>query len=133
MLNENDFKDFLQAMLEEIEVRNKRDHWKLMERKYLPPRAKTIMAIWSFKQKLYPDCSLNKHISILCAHGGKQTWGRDYWDTYAPVVTWDSVCLLLVVEKFTISIPRVSFFTGISTIRSSNPCLHGTSCRSNSN
>ena len=86
-------------MLEEIEVREKRYHWTLMERKDLPPGAKIVMAIWSFKRKRYPDESLNKHKSRLCSHGGQQTWGQDYWDTYAPVVTWGSVRLLLVVAK----------------------------------
>ncbi len=32
-------------------------------------------------------------------HGGQQTWGQDYWETYAPIVTWVSVCLLLIVAK----------------------------------
>lgn len=32
-------------------------------------------------------------------HGGQQTWGQDYWDTYAPVVTWASDQLLLIVVK----------------------------------
>jgi len=57
------------------------------------------MAIWSFKQKRFPDGALNKHKARLCAHGGQQTWGQDYWDTYAPVVTWASVRLLLFVAK----------------------------------
>ncbi len=35
----------------------------------------------------------------MCAHGGQQTWGQDYWDTYAPVVTWASICLLLIIAK----------------------------------
>ena len=37
MLNKNDFKDFFQAMLKEIEVNKKQYHWTLMERKDLPP------------------------------------------------------------------------------------------------
>ena len=86
-------------MLEEIEFHNKRDHWKLMERKDIPTGAKTIMAIWSFKRKLYPDGSLNKHKSRLCDHGGQQTWGQYYRDTYDPVVTWSSVRLILVVAN----------------------------------
>jgi hypothetical protein len=28
-----------------------------------------------------------------------QTWGQNYWETYAPVVNWASVCILLAVEK----------------------------------
>ena len=57
------------------------------------------MAICSFKGKRYPNGILNKHKAGLCAHSGQQTWGQDYLDTYAPVVTWVSVLLLLIVAK----------------------------------
>ena len=70
-----------------------------MERKDLPPGPKTIMAIWPFKKKWHPDGSHNKHKSRLCDHCGQQTWGQDYWEAYAPVVTWASVRLLLVVAN----------------------------------
>ena len=86
MLKEDDYRDFFQAMLDEIEVHEKREHWTLMERKDMPTGTRTIMAIWSFKRKRYPSGLLNKHKARLCAHGGQQTWGQDYWDTYAPVV-----------------------------------------------
>ena len=47
-------------MLEEIEVHKKWDHWTLMERNDLPPGAKTIMAIWSFKKNgIHTAVSIN--------------------------------------------------------------------------
>ena len=99
MLREEDHKQFFKAMDVELADHEERNHWTLMERKDLPIGTKTIMAIWSFKRKRFPDGSLNKHKARLCAHGGQQTWGLDYWDTYAPVVTWASVRLLLIVAK----------------------------------
>ena len=33
----------------------------------------------------------------LNLHGGKQTLGENYWETYAPVVTWFAIRLLIVV------------------------------------
>ena len=87
MLQEKDCKEFFNAMLEKIEVHEKREHWTLMKKNDMPAGAKTIMAIWSLKRKWYPDGSLNKHKARICAHGGQQTWGQDYWDTYAPVLT----------------------------------------------
>ena len=83
----------------ELADHEEHNHWILMERKDLPSGTNTIMTIWSFKQKLFLDGTLNKHKAHLCAHGGQQTWDLDYWDTYAPVVTWASVCLLLIVVK----------------------------------
>ena len=70
-----------------------------MNRNDILTGAKTIMTIWSFKRNLYPDGSLNKHKAIICAHGGQQTWGQYYWDTYAPFITWASIQLLLIVAK----------------------------------
>eukprot|EP00956_Cyclotella_meneghiniana_P017113 scaffold27601_cov69-Cyclotella_meneghiniana.AAC.2 len=34
-----------------------------------------------------PDGTLNKHKARLCAHGGMQQWGVNYWESYAPVLT----------------------------------------------
>ena len=66
-------------------------------RSTLPAGAKTIRAIWSFKRKRYPDGRLNKHKARLCAHGGMQRWGDNYWETYSPVVNMLSVRLLLAI------------------------------------
>jgi hypothetical protein len=99
MLREEDHKQFFKAMEVKLAAHEERNHWTLMERKDMPIGTKTIMALWLFKRKWFPDGTLNKHKARLCAHGGQQTWGQDYWDTYAPVVTWDSVCLLLIVAK----------------------------------
>ena len=68
-----------------------------MEGKDLPIETKAIMAIWSFKGKRFPYGTLNNHKEPQCAHRCQQTWGQDYWDTYAPIVTWASGCLLLIV------------------------------------
>ena len=55
------------------------------------------MSVWAFKVKRYPDGRILKHKAHLNAHGGMQRWGVDYWETYAPVVNWISVRLLLVL------------------------------------
>jgi hypothetical protein len=74
-------------------------HWTVLPCSDLHPDTKTIMSIWSFKRKRFPDGTLNKHKACLCAHGGMQTWGTNYWETYAPVVNWANVRLLLAVTK----------------------------------
>jgi hypothetical protein len=77
MLREKDHKQFFEAMEVELVDHESRSHWTLMERKDIPIGMKTIMAIWSFKRKRFPDGTLNKHKARLCAHGGQQTWGLD--------------------------------------------------------
>jgi len=98
-MQQEDYRDFVKAMIVEVQDHEKRGHWELMERKDMPPGTKTIMSIWSFKRKRYPNGELNKHKARLCAHGGMQTWGENYWETYAPVVNWASVRMLLAVAK----------------------------------
>jgi hypothetical protein len=71
----------------------------MMERSKMPLGTKTIMSIWTFKRKRFPSGILNKHKARICAHGGMQTWGQNYWETYAPVVNWASVRLLLCIAK----------------------------------
>jgi hypothetical protein len=98
-LQQPDKIEFIKAMINEVDDHETRKHWTLMKRCDLPNGTKTIMAIWSFKRKRYPDGTLNKHKARLCAHGGMQTWGQNYWETYAPVVNWASVRILLAVAK----------------------------------
>ncbi len=85
-LQEPDYHKFVKAMVNEVGDHESRAHWTLTKRCDLPPGNKTIMSIWSFKRKQYPDGTLNKHKARLCAHGGMHTWGQNYWETYAPVV-----------------------------------------------
>ena len=51
MLQESDCKQFFMAMLDEITVHEKQEHWTLMNWNDMPAGAKSIMAIWSFKRK----------------------------------------------------------------------------------
>ncbi len=98
-LQEADYHKFVKAMIHEVDNHKSRAHWTLTKRCELPLGTKTIMSIWSFKRKHYPYGSLNKHKAHLCAHGGMQTWWQNYWETYAPVVNWASIQILLAVTK----------------------------------
>jgi len=99
MLKEEDATDFIEAMKVEVAAHEKRDHWEVVKRSSVPFGTKTIQAIWSFKRKRFPDGSINKFKARLCAHGGMQQWGVNYWETYAPVVNWISVRFLLVLSE----------------------------------
>ena len=81
MLCKADHTKFFEAIKIEIDDHETRHHWDLILHADLPPGEKTIMAIWLFKRKRFPDGTLNKHKARLCAHSGQQTWGQDYWDT----------------------------------------------------
>jgi hypothetical protein len=64
----------------------------------VPPDEKPVQAIWSFRRKRAPDWTITKHRSRMCPHGGQQVEGLNYWDTYAPVVSWRTIHLTLVLS-----------------------------------
>jgi hypothetical protein len=80
-MQEIDYHEFVFAMVNEVNDHKKRGHWTIMQCCDMPPNSKTIMSIWIFKQKQYPDGMLNKHKARLCAHRRMQTWGQNYWET----------------------------------------------------
>jgi hypothetical protein len=98
-LQEFDYHEFIKAMIHEINGHKIWGHWICIICSDMPSDSNTVMSIWSFKWKRLPDGTLNKHKARLCAHGGMQTWGTNYWERYAPVINWASVCLLLAVAK----------------------------------
>ena len=99
MLKQPDKHQFVEAMLTETAVHEKRNHWSIMKCKDMPPGAKKILLIWSFKKKRSPDGKISKCKACLCAHGRMQSWGVDYWETYTPVVNWIPVRFIPTVAK----------------------------------
>ncbi len=74
MLLQPDKREFLEAMLKETNEHESRGHWLVVLRSSMPEGTKPIQAIWSFKQKRFPDGTLNKHKARLCAHGGSASF-----------------------------------------------------------
>jgi hypothetical protein len=59
---------------------------------------KPLQAMWAMKRKRIPGTgAISKYKARLNAHGGQQEEGVNYWDTYAPVVCWMSVRLMLIL------------------------------------
>lgn len=71
--------------------------FKFRQMSQLPSGARLLNAIWSYRRKRHPDGVLLKHKSCICVDGSQQHYGIDYWDTYAPVVHWSTVHMVLVL------------------------------------
>ena len=54
---QDDNKDFVKAMLSEIHSHEDGKHWTMTERSKMPPGTKTVMSVWSFKRKRFPNGS----------------------------------------------------------------------------
>ena len=57
-----------------------------------------IDSIWAFKLKRFPDGMIKKFKAWFCARGDQQLQGIDFFETYAPVVQWTSVRMMLILE-----------------------------------
>jgi hypothetical protein len=70
----------------------------LTHRSLVPSENKPLNPIWSFRHKRAPDWTVIKHRSRICPDGGKQIEGINFWATYAPVVSWRTVHLTLILS-----------------------------------
>ena len=95
-MKQPDYREFVKAMRKELDDHESRKHWTIRKRSDVG-HPKTILAIWSFKRKRLPNGQISRYKARLCAHGGMQQWGVNYWETFSPVVNWMSVRLILIL------------------------------------
>ena len=93
----SDRSEWRKAMDEEMESLRKNDTWALVT---LPAGRHVVSSEWVFKSKTNPDGSLNRRKARLVARGFSQTAGVDYFETFAPVVRYESVrCVLSIAAS----------------------------------
>eukprot|EP00957_Ditylum_brightwellii_P015195 1144649-Ditylum_brightwellii.AAC.1 len=103
MLKQDHKKEFIMAMLDKVNVHEEKNHRTLIKHngipmnKYVKGKVKTIFSIWSFKRKRYPSGLLVRHKAWLCANGGMQKRGLNFWEIYSPDVNWITVRTLLAI------------------------------------
>ena len=92
-----DREQFIEAMIKEVTAHTEKGHWEVVRKATVPWGNKPILAVWSMKRKRDPAGDIIKWKARLCAHGGMQIHGVNYWDTYSPVVSWSTVRLVLIL------------------------------------
>ncbi len=89
---------FVEAVITEVNGHVNKKHWQLTKQSEVPPDIDVLPSVWSMRRKR--DITTNeikKYKACLNIHGGKQEYGMNYYETYAPVVTWFSIRLLIVI------------------------------------
>ena len=92
-----DAEGFYEAMKQELISLESLDAWEEVPREAAAGR-NIIPTTWAFKRKRYPDGSARKLKARLCVRGDRQVEGVDFFETYAPVVSWTTIRLLLVLS-----------------------------------
>ncbi len=61
------------------------------------PGKDILPSTWAFKIKHYPDGRVKKFKARFCARGDKQQEGINYFETWAPVVQWSMVQIVMTL------------------------------------
>ena len=94
----DDREGYIAAMGNEVKELEDKGTWVLTLRSEMEKRGgKALPSTWAFRRKRYPDGSVRKLKARLCVRGDRQTYGLDYFETYAPVVQWVTIRLVLLM------------------------------------
>jgi hypothetical protein len=96
-LHQPDAREFVEAVIKEVNGHIDKDHWKLIPRTKVPEGTEVVPSVWAMQRKQdLTTGKVTKHKARLNLHGGKQEFGTNYYKTYVPVVTWFAIRLPIV-------------------------------------
>ena len=97
-LRQTDASEFVKAVVKEVNGHVENHNWELVRRDQVPADIEVIPSVWALRRKRnLVTNEITKYKARLNLHGGKQVYGINYYETYAPVVTWFAIRLLLVI------------------------------------
>ena len=102
---------FWDASVKEISTLQKLNSWTQVKRLQ---GMNVIQSTWAYKIKRFPDGLVRKLKARFCVRGDMQIEGVDFFNTFAPVVQWATVRLLLnlsiTLKLATVQVDYVSAF-----------------------
>jgi hypothetical protein len=99
-LQQPDAKQCADAVVKEVNGHVDNKHWELVKREEVPEDAHVVPFVWSMQHKRNLTTNeITKHKARLNLHGGKQVFGMNYFETYAPVVTWFAIRLGIIMGR----------------------------------
>ncbi len=88
--------EYWKAAVTELETLESMGAWDIVDES--EAEGHVIDSTWAFKLKRFPDGLVKKFKARFCARGDQQKEGIDFFETYAPVVQWTTVRLMLILE-----------------------------------
>ena len=85
------------ACVKELHTLEKlKDAWEIVDREEW---MNALPSTWAFKCKRFPDGSMRKLKARFCAGGHRQVEGIDFFETWAPVIKWQTVRMMLILTS----------------------------------
>jgi hypothetical protein len=96
-LRQPNARQFVDSVVREINGHVDCKHWVVTQRSEVPKDTDVLPSVQAVRRKRnLMTGEITKHKARLNLHGRKQEFGMTYYDTYAPVVTWSAIRLLIV-------------------------------------
>jgi len=86
---------FWKACKIEVTTLETKGSWEVVEREVW---MNVIQSTWAFKIKRFPHGAIRKLKARFCARGDMQIEGIDFFETFAPVVSWSTVRIMLILS-----------------------------------
>ena len=86
---------YWQACKNELATLEKIKSWEVVD---IPAGKHILGSTWAFKLKRFPDGRPKKYKARFVARGDQQIAGVEFNETYAPVVQWTTVRMMLILE-----------------------------------
>ena len=96
-MKEPDHEQIRKSVLKEIRDHETNQHWEVIPKQNIPPNAKLLDMVWAMHRKRQIDTrQVYKWKAPLNVHGGQQEHRVNFWETYAPVVSWQALRLFFI-------------------------------------
>ena len=96
-MKEPDHEQFQRSVLKEIQDHEMNQHWEVIPKQDMRPNTKLLDMVWAMWRKRRIDTrQVYKRKARLNIHGGQQEHGVNFWETYMPVVSWQTLRLFSI-------------------------------------
>jgi hypothetical protein len=87
----------VQAVVKEVKGHVDCKNWSLKKKSNVPEDVQNVPSVWSMQRKRdLTTNNIKSHKARLNLHSGKQIYGMNYFETYAPDVTWFTIRLMII-------------------------------------
>jgi hypothetical protein len=87
----------VQAVIKEVNGRVDSNNWTLQKQSKVPEDVQIVPSVWSLQSKCNLTTNkLKSHKARMNLHGRKQVYGMNYFETYAPIVIWFAIRLMII-------------------------------------
>ena len=97
-MKEPDADRFVDAIIKEINGHSENDHWEVIPANSVPIGSSVLPAVWAMRRvRDLVTNGVRKFKARINLDGSKQVFGKDYTETYSPVVNWIFIRFLFIL------------------------------------